>query len=74
MRTYSILVDPDPEGGYTVTVPALPGCVTQGETTEECVAHAREAMALYVEDLVASGEPIPDEKEHRQILQVSVAT
>ncbi len=35
MRTYSIVVDPDPdEGGFTVIVPALPGCVTQGETIE----------------------------------------
>jgi antitoxin HicB len=73
MRTYSIVVDPDPEGGYTVTVPALPGCITQGETTEECIAHAREAIALYLEDLVASGEPIPEEKEHPQLLQVTVA-
>ncbi len=33
MRTYTVVLDPDPdEGGYTVTVPALPGCITQGET------------------------------------------
>jgi antitoxin HicB len=73
MHTYSIVIDPDPEGGYTVTVPALPGCVTQGETTDECVTHAQEAIALYLEDLVASGEAIPDEKEHPQVLQVTVA-
>jgi antitoxin HicB len=63
MRTYSIVVDPDPEGGYTVTVPALP----------ECIVHAQEAIALYLEDLVASGEPIPEEREHPQLLQVTVA-
>ncbi len=73
MRTYSIVVDPDPEGGYTVTVPALPGCITQGETTEECIAHAQEAIALYLEDLVGSGEPIPEETAHPQVLQVTVA-
>lgn len=73
MRTYSIVVDPDPEGGYTVTVPALPGCITQGETIEECITHAQEAIGLYMEDLVASGEPIPEEKEHPQLLQVTVA-
>lgn len=72
-RTYSIVVDPDPDGGYTVTVPALPGCVTQGETTEECIAHAQEAIELYLEELVASGEPIPEETEHPQLLQVTVA-
>jgi predicted RNase H-like HicB family nuclease len=73
MRTYSIIVDPDPEGGFTVTVPALPGCITQGETIEECLAHAEEAIALYIEDLVASGEPIPEETAHPQVLQVTVA-
>jgi predicted RNase H-like HicB family nuclease len=56
-----------------VTVPAPPGCITQGETIEECIAHAKEAIALYLEELVASGEPIPDEKEHPQLLQVTVA-
>ena len=61
MRTYSIVVDPDPEGGFTVTVPSLPGCITQGETLEDCVANAQEAIALYIEDLVASGEPVPEE-------------
>jgi antitoxin HicB len=73
MRTYSIVVDPDSDGGYTVTVPALPGCITQAETIEECIAHAQEAIALYLEDLVASGEPIPEEKEHPQLLRVTVA-
>ena len=73
VRTYSIVVDPDPEGGYTVTVPSLPGCVTQGETVEECLERAQEAIALYLGDLTASGEPIPEEKERPQLLQVTVA-
>jgi antitoxin HicB len=58
MRTYSIVVVPDPEGGFTVTVPFLPGCITQGKTIEECVANAQEAIALSIEDLIASGEPV----------------
>jgi len=73
MRTYSIVVDPDPDGGFTVTVPALPGCITQGETIEECLAHAQEAIELYIEDLVASGEPIPEERQPPQVLKVTVA-
>jgi antitoxin HicB len=56
-----------------VTVPALPGCITQGETIDECITHAQEVIALYLEDLVASGEPVPEEKEHPQLLQVTVA-
>jgi len=74
MRTYSIVLDPDPEeGGYTVTVPSLPGCITQGDTVEECLAHAQEAIALYLADLVAAGEPIPEERERPKLLTVTVA-
>jgi predicted RNase H-like HicB family nuclease len=73
MRTYSIVIDPGPDAvGFTVTVPALPGCITQGETVDECVARAEEAITLYLDDLVASGEPIPDEIEHPQLIQVTV--
>ncbi len=74
MRSYSIVLDPDPdEGGFTVTVPALPGCLTQGETIEECVAHAEEAIIAYLEDLAAAGEPIPEEREAPRLLKVTVA-
>jgi antitoxin HicB len=73
MHTYSVVLDPDPqEGGYTVTVPALPGCVTQGESEAECVANAREAIELYLEDLTASGSPIPIELDQPRILRVTV--
>ncbi len=47
---YTIILHPDPEeGGYTVTVPALPGCVTQGESLEEAIAMAKDTIRLYVE-------------------------
>jgi len=46
-RRYTILLDPDDEeGGYTVTVPALPRVVTQCETVDECIGRAHEAIAL----------------------------
>ena len=73
MRTYSIVLDPDAEAGYTVMVPALPGCVTQGETVDDSVANAREAIELYLETLASTGQPIPEEREHPQLLQVTVA-
>ena len=73
MRTYSIVLDPDDESGFTVTVPALPGCVTQGETVDECVVNAREAIELYLETIVSAGKPIPEEHVHPQLLQVTVA-
>jgi len=56
---YRILLRKEPEGGYTVTVPTLPGCVTFGETVEEAIAMAREAIELYLEDLREKGEEIP---------------
>jgi antitoxin HicB len=71
---YTIILHPDPEeGGYTVTVPALPGCVTQGETLEEAIAMAKDAIRLYVESLRADGEVIPEEREHPQAIVVDVA-
>jgi predicted RNase H-like HicB family nuclease len=59
--TYRILLNPEPEGGYTVTVPALSGCVTYGDTIDEAISMAKEAIELYIESLVAHHEPIPDE-------------
>ena len=57
---YTILLHPDvEEGGYTVTVPALPGCVTQGETLEEAITMARDAIRLHIEGLLADGESVP---------------
>jgi antitoxin HicB len=56
--------DPD-ETGYWVDVPALPGCVTQGETYEEALANAQEAIQLYLEGLVEEGLVIPEEHPKR---------
>ena len=59
---YTALLDPDPNGaGYTVTVPALPGCITEGPTIDEALVNAREAIACHVEGLLASGDDVPHE-------------
>ncbi len=74
MRRYTILLTPDPEdGGYTVRVPALPGCNTQGDTLEEAIANAREAISAYIADLVESGETVPEETAPTQAIVVDVA-
>ena len=71
---YTIILHPEPEeGGYSVSVPALPGCLTQGETIEESIANAKEAISLYLESLIADGEPIPEESTHPQAIIVDVA-
>ena len=59
---YRILLRREPEGGYTVTVPTLPGCVTFGETVDEAIAMAREAIEVYVEGMLARGEEISTEE------------
>ena len=45
----SIVLEPQEEGGYTVYVPALQGCISQGETREEAIENIREAILLYLE-------------------------
>ncbi|MGQ9556204.1 MAG: type II toxin-antitoxin system HicB family antitoxin [Anaerolineae bacterium] len=74
MRNYSVVLTPDPEeGGYTVRVPAFPGCNTQGETLAEALQNAQEAIELYLETLRERGEPIPEETMPIQAVVVSVA-
>ena len=55
---YRILLRKEPEGGYTVFVPYLPGCVTYGDSIEQAIKMAREAIDLYLESLKAHGEEI----------------
>ncbi len=60
---YKILLQKEPEGAYTAFVPRLPGCITYGETIDEAIEMAREAIGLYVEELKSRGEGIPDDSE-----------
>ena len=48
-----IVLEPSEEGGYTATIPALPGCISEGDTVEEAIANVREALELYLEPLEA---------------------
>ncbi|MEI7526585.1 MAG: type II toxin-antitoxin system HicB family antitoxin [Mariniphaga sp.] len=59
--TYKVLLNPEPEGGFTAIVPSLPGCITYGETVDEAIGMAEEAIVLYIESLVAHDEKVPDE-------------
>jgi antitoxin HicB len=60
--TYTVVLEPDPAGGYVVHCPALPGVVTEGETAEEALAMARDAITGYLESLRKDGLPIPEER------------
>lgn len=71
---YSVVIFPEPEaGGYSVSVPAIPGCVTQGETMEEALAMAAEAAALLLEVMVEDGEELPTEAPGVVFTSVDVA-
>ena len=61
--SYRVLLRKEPEGGYTVIVPSLPGCVTYGDTIDEGITKAKEAIDLYLESLREHGENIPTEEE-----------
>ncbi len=61
MYTYKIQLHREEEGGFTVTVPSLPGCITYGENLDEAIAMAREAIELYIEELKERGETVPDD-------------
>ena len=72
-RRYTIILKPEPEeGGYSVFVPALPSCYTQGDTLEEALEMAKDAIRLYLEDVMASGEPIPEESAPPELATVEV--
>lgn len=52
LKKFQVAIIPDKEdGGYYVEVPGLPGCVTQGETIEECLINAKEAIEVYLDGL-----------------------
>jgi predicted RNase H-like HicB family nuclease len=53
-----IVYEPSDEGGYTVYVPALPGCVSEGDSLDEARQNIREAIALYLEP---DEEPLPSD-------------
>ncbi|MDB4922708.1 type II toxin-antitoxin system HicB family antitoxin [Mucilaginibacter sp.] len=61
--SYKILLKPEPEGGYTVNVPALPGCITYGVDLEEAKLNAKEAIELYIDSLKEHGEEIPSDED-----------
>lgn len=70
-REYEIILQPEPEGGYSVFVPELPSVATQGETIEEATEMAKEAIEVYLEVMNEDGLPIP--AVHRSSVAVHAA-
>jgi len=61
---YNLVFKPEPEGGYTVIVPSLPGCVSFGKDLKEAKKMAKDAIRGYIISLRKHGEPIPNDEEN----------
>lgn len=59
--SFRIILRPEPEGGYTVLVPSLPGCITYGDTVEDAIKMAEDAIVAYLESMKKHGEAIVDD-------------
>ena len=68
---YTAVFEPEKMGGYSVVIPALPGCISQGETFEEALKNIREAAELYLEDLRQS--EIPKEERPTVVSPVEIS-
>jgi predicted RNase H-like HicB family nuclease len=58
---FTVILEPQKDGGFTVSVPALPGCISEGENREEALKNIKEAIELYLEVLKEDGKPIPQD-------------
>jgi predicted RNase H-like HicB family nuclease len=69
MKEYEVFLEEAEEGGYTVTVPALPGCISEGETKEEALENIKDAIQGYLFTLHKHNEPEP--KVEVEIVEVA---
>lgn len=64
---YTVILQRENDGGYVAVVPALPGCVSQGDSRAEALKNVEEAIELYLEDVRDAGEPIPLESDREYV-------
>ncbi len=69
---YTVVIREGNEGGYVATVPALPGCASQGRTRQSALRNAKEAIEVYIEALVEDGIPVPTQTS-AQLVDVRVS-
>jgi predicted RNase H-like HicB family nuclease len=63
IRHYNVVFKPEPEGGFTVAVPSLPGCVTYGKDLNKAKKMAKEAIEAYIASLNKHNEPVPSDED-----------
>lgn len=74
VSVYPAVLNPIPGGGYEVSFPDFPGCVTFGDTFEEAHEKAAEVLSLWIEELEADHKNIPQRTERPIIADVTVAS
>lgn len=57
---FKVVLEPDPDDGYVISCPAIPGCRSQGNTVEEALRNIHEAIVLCLEDMLANNEELPN--------------
>ena len=61
-REFTVILEPnEDEPGYTASVPALPGCISAGDSIEDTIENVKDAIELWVSMARAKGEPVPDD-------------
>jgi predicted RNase H-like HicB family nuclease len=73
MRTFKVIVEQDPEGKWTLTVPALPGYIACGDSEEEVLDLAREGIPFHLECLKDEGRPLPQGEGQAKVIALEVA-
>jgi predicted RNase H-like HicB family nuclease len=68
---YRVFIEQDEDGVFVAEVPALPGCISQGNTREEALRNIQEAITVYLESLKAHNEPIPP-SINEEVVEVAV--
>lgn len=66
---YTVVLQPEEDGRFSVTVPALPGCFTEGLSREDALCNAQEAISLYIEALLADSKPLPVDINPAQLIE-----
>ncbi len=68
-RRYTVIIEPDEDGVYIATVPALPGVIDQGDTEEEAFENIKEALDFTLMDMIERGEEIPPSDAGRHVVR-----
>ncbi|HZK81583.1 MAG TPA: type II toxin-antitoxin system HicB family antitoxin [Humisphaera sp.] len=72
-RRYTAVFELQAEGGYHASCPVLPGCHSEGDTIEEATSNIREAIEVYLESMIAHGEPVPTENILIRPIEIAAA-